>query len=240
MVKNLQIDKWKIGDTFAFPISKETFPEYEKRGHPEYLGRYIILILTEEERWPSGEYRFFYVKLTPDNHLPTTKEKIEKLDFVKIEAEQFIYANYEFSEGVKEAIPDEEGFVYQYKLTIFMKKRADRHLIYLGNFHFSNFPMDEFLVERPMMYGCCFKFLSRSVIRYYHLYNLRESRCFEPEYIKNRVDYFPEWVEKKEKHKKFMEAFDTEAAIRYLNSLGIDVENEVQKDSETYVGGQKK
>ena len=76
-IKRVYHCKWKIGDTFAYPLESDYAKEHG------YDGQYLII--TKIGEYDSSEYYRFpivWIKVTKDKKIPTTEEEINKLDYL--------------------------------------------------------------------------------------------------------------------------------------------------------------
>ena len=89
-VKKQKCENWQVGDTFALKLAE--------------VDRYLILILYECPYETSCDIRCkFRAKITKDEQLPKNQEKIEALEFIKVQYKHFYtrylplnaYENYE-------------------------------------------------------------------------------------------------------------------------------------------------
>ena len=76
-IKRVYHCKWKIGDTFTYPLESNYAKEHG------YDGQYLII--TKIGEYDSSEYYrlpIVRIKITKDKKIPTTEEEINKLDYL--------------------------------------------------------------------------------------------------------------------------------------------------------------
>ena len=173
-------ENWQVGDTFALKLDN----------------RYLILVLYEYPYETSCDIRCkFRAKITKDEYLPKTKEKIEALEFIKVQYKHFYtrylplkaYENYE--EGVirqkdRKFYPDEFNYLYYYLFEVLLLKRSNiyKELIYLGNFDI-NLPIDDYRSLDGDDKLFLLKELKDELYKCYNEYNLRKSSIYEKDSI---------------------------------------------------------
>ena len=175
-------ENWQIGDTFALKL--------------EEVDRYLLLILYGPPYATSCDVRCkFRAKITKDEYLPKTKEKIDALEFIKVQYKHFYtrylplnaYENYE--EGVirqkdRKFYPDEFNYLYYYLFEVLLLKRSNiyKELIYLGNFDI-NLPIDDYRSVDGDDKLFFLKELKDELYKCYNEYNLRKSSIYEKDSI---------------------------------------------------------
>ena len=175
-------ENWQIGDTFALKL--------------EEVDRYLLLILYGTTYATSCDVRCkFRAKITKDEYLPKTKEKIDALEFIKVQYKHFYtrylplnaYENYE--EGVirqkdRKFYPDEFNYLYYYLFEVLLLKRSNiyKELIYLGNFDI-NLPIDDYRSVDGDDKLFFLKELKDELYKCYNEYNLRKSSIYEKDSI---------------------------------------------------------
>lgn len=173
-------ENWQVGDTFALKLDN----------------RYLILVLYGTPYATSCEVRCkFRAKITKDEQLPKNQEKIEALEFIKVQYKHFYtrylplnaYENYE--EGVirqkdRKFYPDEFNYLYYYLFEVLLLKRSNiyKELIYLGNFDI-NLPIDDYRSVDGDDKLFFLKELKDELYKCYNEYNLRKSSIYEKDSI---------------------------------------------------------
>lgn len=233
MVIERKRENWIEGDTFAWEIKCKEYPKYN--------GRYFIFHYTIVPWWTPSEYqKTFRVRITKDDKLPTTKEEINKLEYVKTKMYDIRKEAYKNPEYIKGLIPDNNGYVTQYVMEISHEKDkpVHRQFKYIGNFSDIELPINEYIAPNAFcgIRGAVFKFLTRTLLTCYSSFNLKQSWQFEPKSVEQRNKEFNEWVKEQEEFEAFKKKLDGPRGKEILNAMGIDVENEKQTDSLTYVG----
>ena len=158
------INKWKIGDVYAYRFESE---EAKKRG---LYGKYLLVIKVGETSWyPYHVIPVVWKKITKDNKIPKTEEEINNLDFLKI-----YFNDYEFElETTKRMItrdhkeakesqikkledgtykPDKNGRLWEYREEIIIESERGlyKKFTYVGNFPNINPPKNEYLPLLPI------------------------------------------------------------------------------------------
>ena len=173
-------ENWQVGDTFALKLDN----------------RYLLWILYEGPYETSCDIRCkFRAKITKDEYLPKIKEKIDALEFIKVQYKHFYtrylplnaYENYE--EGVirqkdRKFYPDEFNYLYYYLFEVLLLKRSNiyKELIYLGNFDI-NLPIDDYRSVDGDDKLFFLKELKDELYKCYNEYNLRKSSIYEKDSI---------------------------------------------------------
>ena len=227
---NKKFRKWKIGDTFAYKI----------KNNSKYKDKYLILTRYENSSWDdiNKSAPSFRVKITKDSKLPTTKEEIDKLEYVKTYLRPYCDRFFPFSGKIsnKELIkerskvkfyPDKHGRLTEYIVEIYCYRKWLQELenfIYLGNFDIK-FPKKENI---PFCQSNCIMIaledIEKKILEFYEDYNLKKGVYYDKEYLKKcnfwGTNILPEIDELRE---MFKGRFEDE------EELG---------DTETYVGGE--
>jgi len=227
---NKKFRKWKIGDTFAYKI----------KNNEEYKDRYLILIRYENSSWDDIDTSSpsFRVKITKDRNLPTTKEEIDKLEYIKIYlcpyCDRFLPYSGEISneELIKERskvkfYPDKHGRLTEYIISLHCYRKNLQELenfIYLGNFDI-NSPKKEYI---PFCNLNCriiiLEDIEERILEFYEDYNLKKGVYYDKEYLQ-KCNFWGTYIvpEMDELQEMFKGRFEDE------EELG---------DTETYVGGE--
>ena len=173
-------ENWQVGDTFALKLDN----------------RYLILVLYGTPYATSCEVRCkFRAKITKDEYLPKTKEKIVALEFIKVQYKHFYtrylpLKSYEiYEEGVirqkdRKFYPDEFNYLYYYLFEVLLLKRSNiyKELIYLGNFDI-NLPIDDYRSVDGDDKLFLLKKLKDELYKCYNEYNLRKNSIYEKDSI---------------------------------------------------------
>ncbi len=142
---------WTIGDTFAIKIDNI---------NKKYDGQYVILIKRQIDSiaqfFKTNNLHLFAAKITTNYRLPTNKEELEKLEYIKtlhfVWEDRFYpydrierFAELRARKNAIEYYPDEYGYLFSYYFILSVKKNAKLdELEYLGNFQL-DFPKDEII-----------------------------------------------------------------------------------------------
>ena len=158
------INKWKIGDVYAYRFESE---EAKKRG---LYGKYLLVIKVGETSWyPYHVIPVVWKKITKDNKIPKTEEEINNLDFLKtssnnyeleVEMTKFFMSGTE-KEARKKHLkkledgtykPDGNGRLWKYReeLIIESERGLYKKFSYVGNFPNINPPKNEYLPFYPI------------------------------------------------------------------------------------------
>lgn len=221
---NIQIPKrkdWKEGDIFAIQIKDSKIKEYN--------GRYLLFIYIGQDEKPKRP--IFRVKITKDKKLPSSKEEIEKLDyiimFVWVIEQALKYNDLKYNQLV-EKLQDEYGYLYSYQLIIWtsFKKKMPDDIKYIGNYKLSA-PIKEYIPGIMNIHLYLWEDIIKKMIFNYKHYNLNEGN----DRFNNEV--CSKW------HNQ--EKFIYELVKGVLNGT-IEVsksEKIIKHDTLTYVGGDK-
>ena len=169
-------ENWQDGDIFALKL--------------EEVDRYLLLILYGTTYATSCDVRCkFRAKITKDEYLPKTKEKIDALEFIKVDFIHF-YERYlplkggeTYAECVerqlqKKYYPDEYDYLYYYlfELALLKRSRIYKELIYLGNFDIIP-SIDDYTNGHEKLFFL--KELKDELYKCYINYNLRKSSVYD-------------------------------------------------------------
>ena len=164
------INKWKIGDVYAYRFESE---EAKKRG---LYGKYLLVIKVGEAKWyPYHVIPVVWKKITKDNKIPKTEEEINNLDFLKTSFDDYEDEVYMMkailTESEKEARkkqlkkledgtykPDENGRLWKYRedLIIESERGLYKKFSYVGNFPNINPPKNEYFPFYEMNNSCSY------------------------------------------------------------------------------------
>lgn len=221
---------WIEGDTFAWKIESEKYPEYN--------GRYLILIKLDIPEWDVYKSTvFFRVKITKDKSLPKEYNEINQLEYVKI-GYRTKYTEHDAIGGIENVQEDEFEYIYIYIIQISYRARkypVPSNLYYLGNYNFET-PKNEYISVTGSR-GEIFTFwydAQEKIISSYERDNLQKG----DHYTKEGHEIFIEQAKEEQRIDEFYLKYIKGHEKEFLLSLGIDVEKEEQEDdSLTYVGG---
>ena len=245
MVKNkndkTKLSNWEEGDIFALKIKSEKYPEYNNR--------YIILIHCpiKKEGWQtkSRTINTFRAKITENSVLPSTKEEIEKLEYIKTSTYRYILERNRFPDDTEYLTPD-EYHIYTYLLRIkALKYKIPKNLLYQGNFDVIE-PKNEY-IPSSQHNGILFSFWKgkySNVIDYlldcYEWYNLKKAIFFDKKLQKKYQEQEQKDIQFFKYLKKLQEDIEGPNGKEILKSMGIDIDKEKRtKHNETYVGSKK-
>lgn len=143
--------EWKIGDVYAVRL------ESEKAKENGLYGRFLLIIKVDESDWgPGHRIPVIYTKLTKTNKLPQTSLEIDDATFVQTT----------FARRKEE---------YRMILIATSKKSIPyKNLEFVGNFHYIEKPVDEFIVNDPISmissrWNELEAFVIRNCIVYHHI-----------------------------------------------------------------------
>ena len=170
-----KVKNWQIGDVFALKL--------------EEVNKYLILILYETPYETSCDIRCkFRAKITNNEQLPKNKEKIDALEFIKVDFIHFYerYFPLKGSETYAECVerqlskkfyPDEYDYLYYYlfELALLKRSRIYKELIYLGNFDIIP-STDDYTNGHEKLFFL--KELKDELYKCYINYNLRKSSVY--------------------------------------------------------------
>ena len=246
MVKNkndkTKLSDWEDGDVFALKIESEECPEYNNR--------YIIFIhcIIQKEEWKmSRTIKTFKAKITKDNKLPTTKEEIENLEYIKTGFYKYKLEKIKFRKDVKNLIPDKYHFIYSYLFQVKpFKYKIPENLIFLGNFQITP-PINEYIPNSPYN-RILFTFWKHKygnviddLLKFYEAYNLQKVEIYCKEYQDNFENYEREEIRFYKYMEKLGKVLEGPHGKEIIKAMGIDIENEKRtNNSITYVGGNQK
>lgn len=168
-IDELRLKNWVVGDTFAWKIKSEKYPEYN--------GRYLIFNLIDpSEILVSSYQKIFRVKITKNDKLPDTLEELNNLEYVIMIPNSIKVINYLASGKEIPYTPDEYGFVYDYRIIVYFNNRSDlSRFEYLGNYSLKE--LDNEYKDNDGFPGtkrCAYKFLQDIVLEKYVLCNLKK------------------------------------------------------------------
>ena len=212
---------WREGDIFAIQITDSEFIEYNER--------YLLFIYIGQDEKPKRP--IFRVKITKDKKLPSTKEEIEKLDYIIMFVwviEQALHYNDEKHNELVKKLQDKYGYLYSYQLIIWtsFKKKIPDDIKYIGNYKLSA-PINEYIPSIMNIHLYSWEDITQKMISNYKRYNLNggEDR------------FSPEICNKWHAQEKFIYEL-----VRGVLEGTIEVpknEKIIKHDTLTYVGGDK-
>ena len=230
MIKKRYIKDIKDGDTFAWKIESEDYPEFNSR--------YLILTYYYNENYEESKSKMFRAKITKDYIIPRDVQDLESLENVITTYNIYDFVMEEYQEA-KNVIPDSYGYIYQYTFSIYIdRKTLPKKMQYLGNFSLKDIPNEFYVFEGTRNRAfACWKYLEDNLLRGYTLYNQKQFIGYTEEGNKEVYEYELD----SENFRKFLEklgdAIEGPNGTEVLKKLGIDIEKEVSTDDAlTYVG----
>ena len=230
----LRMKNWVVGDTFAWKIKSDKYPEYSNR--------YILFTMIETPRFwklPRTK-RAFISKITVDSSLPKNQSEYENAETIKLTFEDPVELSHRLYEVKYDAKPDEYDYVYGYVFKFWLTNyKLSREMIYVGNFNF-NHPSDSFIPDSPL-YGLMLISFNNSfdneidiMIKRYESNNLRKGVKYSEEYLKDRESIRQDNIE-------FMNYLKrVSKRIRAEQEKNPSIENNKRhRDTITYVGPKK-
>ena len=183
--------------------------------------------------------KLFRAKLC--DKIPSTKEEIENIDYIKTEWENYDRELFQFPEIVKKLVPDEHNIIYKYIFELYIEENKTlQGLKYIGNYKVSKPPM-EYIPNSPHqgVLFCIPSTLVSDLLDSYIGNNLKKNDAYKEEFILNLKETLPEWIESEKRFLKITEALDGPEGKEIMKRMGIDIEKEKQTEKETYVGNDK-
>ena len=228
MVK--RFEELKTGDTFAWKIESEDYPEFN--------GRYLILTYYYNENYEESKSKMFRAKITKDYIIPQDVQEIEDLEDLIIQYNVYDFAIEEYPEA-KNVIPDSYGYIYQYTFSIYIdRKTLPKKMQYLGNFSLKDIPNEFYVPEGTRNQESAYwTYLEDNLLLGYTLYNQKQFIGYTEEGNKEVYKNAYQNAEVQKFVKVFLQKMRSGEQDNILKKLGIDMENEVPTDdSLTYVG----
>ena len=231
-IDKLRIKNWVVGDTFAWKIKSEKYPEYNNR--------YILFTAVDKPKtWEAKRTsRAMISKITRDSVLPQSQNEYDELATIKLTFADPVELAHRLYEVKYNAIPDEYDYVYGYVFEMWIPKYCFcEDMTYIGNFIF-NKPTDSFLPQKQyfglsfILFNNDFKREIDNIINSYELINLRKSINFSKEYLKNRESIRQDNIEFMNHLRKVSEEIRKKCEI-----YGCDTKK--HRDTCTYVGPTK-
>lgn len=172
-VDKLKLKNWLVGDTFTYEIESEKYAEYN--------GRYLIFNLIDSSEMLTTKYqKMFRVKITKNNKLPKTLEELNNLEYIIVIPNSIKIINYCHNAKKMQFIPDEYGFVYDYRIIIYFNGKNDLSKFeYLGNYSLQE--LDNEYKDNdgfPGIQSCTYKFFQNIILDKYEWYNLKKGNDY--------------------------------------------------------------
>jgi len=242
MVKNksdkTKLSNWEDGDVFALKIESEKYPKYNNR--------YIIFIhcIIPKKDWEmSRTTNTFRAKITKDNKLPTSKEEIENLEYIKTSWDKYLFEKTRRKNETKKLKPDQFHLIYKYLFVIkSLKYKLPENIIYIGNFDITP-PTNEYIPysqHHSILYSFWNEKYSKIVeklLMYYEMLNLKKGEIFtekkQKNFYKDEQEEILQWKEIEKRMKKIDKLYKK-------GRLEISNEKKPTKNSITYVGEDQK
>lgn len=223
-IDKIKIKNWVVGDTFAYKIKSEKYPEYN--------GRYLIFnMMYFDEKKISRQEKAFRVKITKDNNIPKSLEDLNELKYIV-----GVYTSYNYcNPKVVKQVPDEYGFLYDYTYVIhFQRKDVLNNFMYIGNYEMQSEPNEFHCYDGFSGYAYCYyEFAQDYIIDKYERYNLKKGNIYTVEGNYRAHNYYFE----------LLKVFDDvkRRSDEYFKEHPINPENNKKKhrDTLTYVGPKK-
>lgn len=237
-----KLSNWEEGDIFALKIKSEEYPKYNNR--------YIIFIhcIIQKEDWKMPRtIKTFRAKITKDNKLPTSKEEIENLEYIKTSTRGYKLEKIKFRKDIKNLTPDKYHFIYSYLFQVKpFKYKIPENLIFLENFQITP-PINEYIPNSPYN-GILLSFWKHKysnviddLLKFYEIYNLQKADIYSKTYQDNFENYEREEIRFYKYMEKLGKALEGPRGKEIIKAMGIDIENEKRtKNSITYVGEDQK
>lgn len=169
---------WQLNDVYAYPLTSEYAKKYNVYNH------WMIFIVCGDYVW-ENHYRSLIVraKITKDEKLPTTKEEIDKLDYIQVGFENYnsLYgdsfsklSDWEYKKSIKGLVEKYgEIPIYEIELSNSSKRVMPKSLQYLGNMPDIKLPEYEYIEPyRLSVWGPLWKNLEEYVLEDYAWFNL--------------------------------------------------------------------
>jgi len=191
--------EWKMKDAYAYKMESDLAKE---KG---LYGKYIIFIKVGERIWYPGHIiPIVWAKLTNSGQLPTTEEELNKLEFVQVDADDYIrlfsFVNIKDKKLQKEiktlcynVNSDYELPLFRLALVSTSKRIIPKKMTYLGNFPNIIPPKNEYVDIENNTTCSLWKNIEEEIISSYFYFNKRE------QFLKDYVN------EHREENKKFLE-----------------------------------
>ena len=230
MIKKRYIKDIEDGDTFAWKIESEDYPEFNSR--------YLILTYYYNENYEESKSKMFRAKITKDYIIPRDVQDLESLENVITTYNIYDFVMEEYQEA-KNVIPDSYGYIYQYTFSIYIdRKTLPKKMLDLGNFSLKDIPNEFYVPEGTRdQESVCWKYLEDNLLYDYVLYNQKQFIGYTEEGNKEVYKNAYQNAEVQKFVKVFLQKMRSGEQDNILKKLGIDIENEVPTDdSLTYVG----
>ena len=225
-----RFEELKTGDTFAWKIESEDYPEFN--------GRYLILTYYYNENYEESKSKMFRAKITKDCIIPKDVKEIEDLEDLITQCNVFDFAKEEYKEA-KNVVPDSYGYIYQYTFSIYIdRKTLPKKMQYLGNFSLKDIPNEFYVPEGTRNQESAYwTYLEDNLLLGYTLYNQKQFIGYTEKGNKEVYEYKLNFENFRKQLKKLGDAIEGPNGKEILKKLGIDIENEVLTDDAlTYVG----
>ena len=225
-----RFEELKTGDTFAWKIESEDYPEFN--------WRYLILTYYYNENYEESKSKMFRAKITRDYIIPQDVQDLENLENVIATYNIYDFVMEEYQEA-KNVIPDSYGYIYQYTFSIYIdRKTLPKKMQYLGNFSLKDIPNEFYVPEGTRNQESAYwTYLEDNLLLGYTLYNQKQFIGYTEEGNKEVYKNAYQNAEVQKFVKVFLQKMRSGEQDNILKKLGIDMENEVPTDdSLTYVG----
>ncbi len=230
MIKKRYFKDIEDGDTFAWKIESEDYPEFN--------GRYLILTYYYNKNYEESKSKMFRAKITRDYIIPQDVQDLENLENVITTYNIYDFVMEEYQEA-KNVIPDSYGYIYQYTFSIYIdRKTLPKKMQYLGNFSLKDIPNEFYVPEGTRNQESAYwTHLEDNLLLGYTLYNQKQFIGYTEEGNKEVYENAYQNLKVQRFVKKFIQEMQGSKKDIILKKLGIDIESEVyEDDSLTYVG----
>jgi hypothetical protein len=183
--------EWNIGDVFAYKLESDLARE---KG---LFGRHFLIQKVDEGTWyPGHVVPIVYVKITNDEHLPTTAEEYDRLEYVQIkflkyEERFFPIDGRRPEEDIEEKSKmtyevDDYGYLPEFRSRIITtsRKAIPSKLVYIGNYSNIAPPNKEFIPHskiniRDILWKNFDRTFESELINCYLGHNLRQLTVYQ-------------------------------------------------------------
>jgi hypothetical protein len=168
---------WKIGDVYSYPISNDLYGEHQLNG--EY---FLIHKVGENKDNKNNTYPVVEIKVTSDGVLPSSKEEIDKLDYVVVSRMEPTF-NSHGGINIKDQLKpnyvlDENGYLrfYQFEISGNSINDLPKNIRYIGNFTNLKPPIDAnyYLPQYATNQGCHWRHFENLIAWFAHFHFIKE------------------------------------------------------------------
>lgn len=175
--------KWKIGDTYAYPL----LSDYAKE--KGLYGEYFIIYKIGEVYQENYTFPVTWIKITKNGILPTTAQELNDLKFVQVSVFNYndLFRTIEGKgltlkelEDIK-SLRDEFGLLPEYRIKFFntSSRCIPKCLQYIGNYPNITPPKKEYVPRHTVHISAeFFKFFEKAMINKYFAFTLRQAPIY--------------------------------------------------------------